>query len=209
MSADEKAAWDLEYGTNMDKERTFKKKLMADMGYDEDTCDDKCKSVFTADLLAWKKAKYETCKADKKSIACKEADKIKEDVEKNRGKDYYTGSAEDRTKADEAQKEKTEALESELAVAWRADNKPEPGTSGGACSETQACELLYCCGTSTPKAGQKFATEKLTKICATALTLAFEDDLGNEYTHVCDMSSRLTAAVAAAAAAVTVATSLM
>merc|ERR1711918_326066 len=111
---------------------------------------------------------------------------------------------------DEAQKEKTEALEAQLAAAWREDNKPAAGTSGGACSAEQACDLMLCCGNSTPKPDQKFAKENLTSICASALTLVYEDDLGNEYTHVCnDMSTRLTAAVAAAAAAVTVATSLM
>merc|ERR1711918_318102 len=73
--------------------------------------------------------------------------------------------------------------------------KPAAGTSGGACSAEQACDLMLCCGNSTPKPDQKFAKENLTSICASALTLVYEDDLGNEYTHVCnDMSTRLTAA---------------
>jgi hypothetical protein len=187
----------------MDKEREFKKKIMVTMGYDDDTCDDKCKSVFSETLLTWKKEKYETCKADKEGIACRKAEELYEDVITNRGKDYYTGTPEDRATADEAQKEKTDALESQLVAAWREDNKPAAGTSGGMCSETQQCELLLCCGDSTPKADQKFATETLNNICASAMTLKYEDDLGSEYAHVCTglMANKLLAAAAAAATA--------
>lgn len=173
------------------------------MAYNDSSCDDKCKVVFEETYLEWKKEVYETCKTDADSIACRKAEAIYEDVITNRGPSYYTGSAEDRATADEAQKEKTEALESQLVAAWREDNKPAAGTSGGMCSETQACDMMLCCGNSTPKADQKFAKENLTNICASALTLKYEDDLGNEYTHVCTglMATKLLAAAAAATTA--------
>jgi hypothetical protein len=173
------------------------------MGDEADNCDDKCKVVFEESVFEWKKEVYESCKTDADSIQCRKAEAIYEDVIKNRGAAYYTGSAEDRAAADKAQKDKTEALESQLVAAWREDNKPAAGTSGGMCSETQSCDLMLCCGNSTPKADQKFATENLTNICASALTLKYEDDLGNEYTHVCTglMATKLLAAAAAATTA--------
>jgi len=178
------------------------------MGFNASDCDDKCKVVFEETYLEWKKEVYETCKSDADAIACRKAEELYEDVITNRGAAYYTGSAEDRATADEAQKEKTEALESQLVAAWREENKPADGTSGGACSEVIDCDMMLCCGNSTPKADQKFATENLTNICVSALTLKYEDDLGNEYTHVCTglMATKL---LAAAAAATTVAAALI
>jgi len=208
MSEGDQAGWNLEWEDGVVKDQEFVDALKVTAGYDDDSCDAACKAVFEADLLEWKKEVYETCKADKEGIQCRKADELKEDIEKSRGKDYYTGTKEFRAEADTAQKEKTEALESQLAAAWREDNKPADGTSGGMCSETVTCDLLLCCGNSTPAADQKFATETLNNICASALTLTYEDDLGNNYTHVCTglMATKL---FAVAAAAMTVATSLM
>lgn len=135
MSADDKAAWDKEWDADADKAAAFVTKLKETAKYNDEACDAACKAVFEADLLTWKKEVYETCKADKEGIECRKADDLKEDVEKSRGKDYYTGTKEYRAEADEAQKEKTEALKSTLVAAWREENKPAAGTNGGMCSE--------------------------------------------------------------------------
>jgi len=208
MSAEDKEKWDAEWKAETDKADEVIKGFRTTAGYDKDSCDDACKAVFEADLLKWQKEVYETCKADKEGIACRKADELREDEMKNRGEAYYTGTADDRTAADEAQKEKTEALKAQLVAAFREENKPAAGTSGGMCSETQLCDTQLCCGNSTPDADQKFATENLENICASALTLKYQDDLGNNYTHVCTglMATKL---FAVAAAAVTAATSLM
>jgi len=75
------------------------------------------------------------------------------------------------------------------------------GGSGGKCTNE-----AHCCGVSTPK-GNFVATddEKLSNICVDKTTLAYTDGLGREYTHVC-LAAKL---MAAAAAACTMATSLM
>lgn len=208
MTEEQQAAWDAEWKAAQDKVEDFVKDLKTTMKYDDDACNDGCKAVFEADLLVWKKETYETCVSDPDGIDCRKANEIREDVEKARGQDYYTGTKEDREAADAAQAEKTEALKSQLVAAWREENKPADGTNGGLCSETVLCGLTLCCGNSTPDADQKFATEPLTNICASAMTLKYEDTLGNKYTHVCTglMATRL---FAVAAAAVTAATSLM
>jgi len=209
MTAEDKATWDSEWKAEVDKADEVIKGFRETAGvFDDEACDDACKAVFEADLLEWQKEVYETCKADKEGIACREADALRADVQKNRGKEDYTGTKEDREVADEAQKEKTEALESQLVAAFREENAPAAGTSGGMCSATQLCDTQLCCGNSTPDADQKFATENLENICASALTLKYQDDLGNNYTHVCTglMATKL---FAVAAAAVTAAASLM
>jgi hypothetical protein len=209
MSTEDKATWDAEWKAEVDKADEVLKGFRTTAGFDEDACDDACKAVFEADLLEWQKEVYQTCKADSEGIECRKADDLRTDTMKNRGKYYYqTYTKEERTTADEAQKEKTEALKSTLVAAFRDENKPADGKSGGMCSATQVCETQLCCGNSTPDADQKFATEDLSNICASALTLKYQDDLGNNYTHVCTglMATKL---FAVTAAAVTAAASLV
>lgn len=61
-------------------------------GYNDDACDDDCKSIFNVDLLQWGQKVYEKCTQDIEGIACREAEKIKKEEETARAggdSNYY------------------------------------------------------------------------------------------------------------------------
>jgi len=185
--------------------------------FDDASCNSTCKEIFQVDLLKWEKAVYETCKADEKAIACREANAIRKDTETDRATTtYYTGTAEKRTEFDTARKEKDAALESTLTAAFIKNNKPKSGEVGSDCKVEASDDALgtldaddyscptatHCCGDATPKDGA-FVNAKLEKICNTKEALTFTDGLNREYTFKClenaiKLASTATAAVLAA-----------
>lgn len=181
--------------------------LKTTAGYASAECDDDCKAVFEADLLAWGKTVYETCSQDKTGIACREAEKIKKDEETARAtgdKNYYSGmTAAERTSFDAARVETVARLESSLAAAWIDNNKPAAGAEGSACDADNKCtKETMCCGDSKPNAGNT-GTEIKT-ICVTSTdkeTGTYTDGLGRGYAHTCAKGAQMLTAGAAFAAA--------
>lgn len=112
MTDDEKKKWDADWEAKENERKAFFKTLETKIGYDTDACDDTCKELFQADILAWAKATYETCKLTPKDIKCREANKLRselEDARKGDGgdkKNFYSGM----------DKEKREAFIKEFAA---------------------------------------------------------------------------------------------
>lgn len=178
-----KDKFDADWKAETDKYDETVKGLKEDAGYDDKECDETCKAVFEGELLKWEKEVYETCKAGPKTIQCVKATDLKQDVEKSRGKDYYTGDAAKREEADKAYEEAEKALEAKLTAAWTEENKPAAGKEGGTCNETVTCEATLCCGNRT-KAGATAAD--VGTFCQNSTTLKWTDPtFDDEYTHVC------------------------
>lgn len=203
MDAESKAAFDAQQTANADKRKALFTELKTLVGYETDKCDDACKADFEAELLKWGKAMYTTCKDDAKGIACREAFKIKKDEATARAggegkKNFYTEmSAEERLAFEKARKDQVSALESSLAAAWIKDHAPSAGEAGSSCAGELKCTFEgHCCGKSTRVDGA-FVNEPLESICADKTTLKFSDDLGREYTHVCELANKLMVGTAA------------
>jgi len=176
---------------------------------DASTCGDDCKAIFEADLLKWGKAVYETCKADAKSIDCREAEKIKKAEEKARAagvKNYYLMTPTEREAFNTARKADVAKEKSSLAAAWLKSNVPSAGKDGSSCAGTKKCTgTTLCCGTSKPKAGDvKKGATSLPKVCVTSKDKkkgTWKNDFGWSYDHTCDGAKALLASGAAFATA--------
>jgi len=107
MTDADKEAWDKERATQTGKRDEFDAKLRTDAGFAELSTEEK--NIFESELLVWKKAVYEACKADEKSIECKDFEALKEEEETRRNTGgFYAKDA-------EAREAFTEAGESEVA----------------------------------------------------------------------------------------------
>jgi hypothetical protein len=207
MTDDEKAKFDEGEAELLAKREALWAELKTTAGYASAECDDDCKAVFEADLLAWGKVVYEECSQDKSGIACREAEKIKKDEETARAtgdKNYYSGmTAAERTSFDTARVETVARLESSLAAAWIDNNKPAAGAEGSACDADNKCTKdTMCCGDSKPNAGN--TGSELKTICVTSTdkeTGTFTDGLGRGYSHTCAKGAQMLTAGAAFAAA--------
>lgn len=209
MDATAKAKFDKEQAATKLKREALWKELKTAAKADAATCGDDCKAIFEADLLKWGKAVYETCKADAKSIECREAEKIKKAEEKARAagtKNYYLMTPTEREAFTTARKTDVAKEKSSLAAAWLKSNVPAAGKDGSSCAGTTKCSAdTLCCGTSKPKAGDvgKGATS-LTKVCVTSKdkkTGSWKNDFGWSYDHTCDIAKNLIASGAAFATA--------
>lgn len=173
------------------------------------SCTDDCRAIFEADLLKWGKAVYETCKADAKSIECREAEKIKKAEETARAagvKNYYLMTPTERDAFTTARKADVAKEKSSLAAAWLKSNVPAAGKDGSSCAGTTKCTgTTLCCGTSKPKAGDVSKGAKtLAKVCVTSKDKkkgAWKNDFGWSYDHTCDIAKNLIATGAAFATA--------
>jgi len=106
----------------------------------------------------------------------------------------------ERTAFDEARVEEVAKLESSLAAAWIADNKPAAGKEGSACAEDKCTDEKMCCGDSKAK----IDGDDLKKICVTSTdkkTGTFTDGLGRGYDHTCATGAKFLSAAAAFATA--------
>jgi len=104
-------------------------------------------------------------------------------------------TAEEREEYDEEWAGEKKELKADLAAAFLAANPPAAGEAGSACSADNACTgTNHCCGTSTPKGED--ADDAVTGKCADKTTLAWTDELGVEYTHVCGAQKLMIAASA-------------
>jgi hypothetical protein len=111
----------------------------------------------------------------------------------------------DREQFDKLRNDEIKALESSLAAAFIKDTRPEAGKEGSECSKEVKCtNSAHCCGTAKP-VKNAFVTPEITGICVSTATGSYTDGLGREYTHTCGAR----ALIATAAAAVTMAYSLM
>lgn len=178
-------------------DRTYKDSENKDIA----TCLDDCKALIEAELLRWQKEVYETCKADAKSIECRQANEIKKAEEKNRANyDYYNLDADKQQEYVKGRNIDIAKLESSLAAAWLADNAPEAGEDGGPCLDGNRCnDANHCCGDAAPQTG-KFVKKVLENVCASKTTLVYTNDLGEGYDHTC-LAKNLAATAAAALAA--------
>merc|ERR1711939_115155 len=164
------------------------------------------KTVFDADLLRYKKAKYEACKKDLKAIDCTGADKIRAAEEKKRNTDkYYAKKTVDREAYDKTQAEETKKLKASLTAAALEAAKPKAGEVGFSCladrttGKRPACGATQCCGhakfsgktTGFEICNEKTATTWVTKISGKDMTYAF----------VCGAKHLIASATAALAAA--------
>lgn len=148
---EEKAAWDEEFAAEVAEREEWMDELKELAGYDDETCDDACKAVVEEKLLEAEKLIYEKCGDDdtKGSVDCLKGEDLSKDEWAAKGKEYFTGSAEDReTKDSEWFDEKDAAAANIIALA----PKPDADTEGGACGtgETKCGETL-CCGSRHPK----------------------------------------------------------
>lgn len=209
MDAAAKAKFDKEQTATKAKREALWTELRKAAKADQATCGDDCKAIFEADLLKWGKAVYETCKADAKSIECREAEKIKKAEEKARAagtKNYYLMTPTEREAFTTARKGEVAKEKSSLAAAWLKSNVPAAGKDGSSCAGTTKCTgATLCCGSSKPKAADvpKGATT-LAKVCVTSKdkkTGTWKNDFGWNYDHTCDLANNLMVSGAALATA--------
>jgi len=207
MDATAKAKFDTEQAATKAKREALWTELKKEAKADQTSCGDDCKAIFEADLLKWGKAVYETCKADAKSIECREAEKIKKAEEKARAagtKNYYLMTPTEREAFTTARKADVAKEKSSLAAAWLKNNRPASGKDGAVCLQNK-CSDKQCCGTSKPAAADvpKGATT-LAKVCVTSTdkkTGSWTNDFKWKYTHTCDVAKNLIATGAAFATA--------
>ena len=205
MTDEDKLDWDKERETQTKKRDEFDAKLRKDAGYDDLSVEDK--NIFESELLIWKKAVYEACKADEKSIECKDFEALKEEEETRRNADgFYSKDAEAREAFTEAGETEVAAKKAALTAAFMESNKPAAGSGdeGADCAgETATCGESQCCGVSTPKGNAVGVTDgQLEDICVDSTTKKYTDGLGREYTHLCDGAKALLASASALVAAV-------
>jgi len=118
---------------------------------------------------------------------------------------YKVMTGNDRERFDKSRNDEVKALESSLAAAFIKDKRPDAGAEGSSCSkETKCTNAAHCCGTAKPVANA-FVTPAIEGICVSSTSGTYTDGLGREYTHTCGAR----ALIATAAAAVTMAYSLM
>lgn len=205
--------------------------LKTTAGFDGDDCDDNCKSVFEAELLVWKKQVYETCKANSKSIECREANTIKKDTETARAAStdnfYATMTKEQRESFDNARQDAVKAQETALAAQFIKDNRPTAGV-GAVCGPSSyegilgsgvapvlslfgADDSVKCTQpvTDGPELCCGVATQtvganvndKLVMCNERTVGLTFTNDVSQTYTFECMLATKLASSVAAAAVA--------
>lgn len=159
------------------------------------------KTHYDAGLLAWKRATYESCKTDAKSVDCAKANEIREKSEKarNEGK-YYEKNSADREQADKDAKAEMDKFKKSLAAAEVDDKKDEEkaaakkGEVGFACKATADCGAdTLCCG-EYKKAGATTATT----VCNTKTLTKYET---LEFKCIAGAKAMLTIAGTAVAAA--------
>ena len=204
MTAGEKEAWDEERATQTGKRDEFDAKLKTDAGFAELSTEDK--NIFESELLTWKKAVYEACKADEKSIECKDFEALKEEEETRRKADgFYSKDATAREAFTEAGKAEVATKKAALTAAFMESNKPAAGSGevGADCrgtdNEKKDCAEDQCCGVAE---NANTEVDDIEFICLDSTAKVFTDGLGRDYTINCDGAKALLASASALVAAV-------
>lgn len=207
MTEDKKKEFDAEQEKLVEARNKYIKDFKAAAKLTDDNCKLDCQSKFEKELYKWEKDRYDLCKANKSQIECREAEKIKLKEETARAagdKNYYVDmTADDITEFKKTWDEESKKEASSLAAAWIKNNVPKDGEVGSACNEetipAQCTSPTHCCGTATPKQGA-FVKEKKT-LCAIRNRAVYEDQLGEEFTFLCQEMAKTIAATAATAGA--------
>jgi hypothetical protein len=203
MTDEEKLEWDEAHAAKMVEEEAAiaDDKLKANYS----SMSSAAKAVWDAELLEWKKAVFETCEQDLKGIECKKNRDLRVAEEAARvAAGYYDMVPNERDIFDAAQKEEKKKLKATLTAAWVKDNTPAAGQAGSSCASANPCAgENHCCGTATPKgASGSFSFPnvsgnvdgKLENVCADKTVLAFTNEIGIEYSHVCGASKLIATA---------------